>query len=89
MSETIGELIDKLCITELKLWHVQEQVYRYQRMSLEEYALVSAAETKRTWDRLAQLNLDRSRLITETDVAINEAIRTGQARVDPRVKLTE
>lgn len=89
MSETIGETIDKLIITELKLYHVQDKVYRFQRMSPDDYAKVPSSESKTVWDQLAQLNLDRNRLIREIDVAVNEAILTGSARVDARIKLTE
>ena len=28
MAETIGSLIDKICIAELKIYHIQEQVER-------------------------------------------------------------
>ncbi len=28
MAETIGSLIDKICIAELKLYHIQEQIDR-------------------------------------------------------------
>jgi hypothetical protein len=88
VSETFGELVDKLITTDMKLWETQEQVYRFQKMTPEEYAAVPVAETKRAWDRLAQLNLDRNRLMTEIDTALNAAVRTGSARVDARIKLT-
>lgn len=88
MAETLGSLVDKLCVTNLKLWHVQEDVYRYQKMSREEYEQVPAAESKQAWDRLAQLNLDRNALMTEIDECFAEAVRTGKARVDARVKIT-
>lgn len=88
MSETLGSLVDKLTVANLKLWHVQEDVYRYQKMSLEDYAKVPPEETKRAWDRLAQLNLDRNSLMSEIDQCFAEGIRTGKPRVDQRVKLT-
>lgn len=88
MAETLGSLTDKLSIVNIKLFMVQNDVYRFQRMSSEEYAALPTDESKRTWDRLAQLNLDRNTLMSELDGLLNEAVRTGSARVDARIKLT-
>ncbi len=88
MSETLGSLVDKLIIDNLKLWHAQEDVYRYQRMTLEEYEQVPAAETHKAWQRLAALNLSRNGHMVELDELLAEAVHTGTARVDARVKIT-
>lgn len=89
MPDSLGSLVDQLSIVNLKLWHVQDEVYRYDRMSREEYAELPAGQTQRAFKRLAALNLDRNRLMREIDECLYEAVRTGQARVDARVKITE
>jgi hypothetical protein len=88
VAETLGGLVDQLSIVNIKLFMVQEKVYRFQKMGREEYAEVPPDEAKEVWDRLAQLNLDRNRLMREIDLCFAEGVRTGQPRVDARVKLT-
>ena len=89
MSDSLGTLVDALITTATKLWHVQDEVYAYDRMSPEEYAQLPPGQTQRTFKRLAQLNVARNELMTTIDTCLADAVRTGQARVDARVKLTE
>jgi len=88
VSETVGDLIDKLTIANIKIWHAQEQVYEYERMTAEEYAQVPAAVAHKAWKRIASLNLTRTELIGEIDSKLGEAIRNGKAPETPRVKIT-
>jgi hypothetical protein len=88
VADSLGTLTDALITTAMKLWHVQDEVYAYDRMSAEEYAALPAGQTQRTFKRLSSLNLDRARLMRELDECLDQAVRTGQARVDARVKLT-
>lgn len=88
MPETFGTLIDAQITATIKLWFTQDEVYRYQRMTPEEFAAVPHGEIKKMLDRLAQLNLARNRGMTEIEEALSGAVRTGSARVDARIKLT-
>ncbi len=56
MAETIGSLVDKLSIVELKIYHMREQTER---------ADADAAHRARCADRLAVLELQRDDLAVE------------------------
>jgi hypothetical protein len=56
MAETIGSLIDKICIAELKIYHTQEQVDRKD---------VTPDHVKMCEDRLVILRRQRDDLVTE------------------------
>jgi hypothetical protein len=58
MAETIGSLIDKICIAELKLFHIQEQMDRHDLA--EELRQLSR-------DRLSVMKQQRDDLVTELD----------------------
>lgn len=80
MADTLGGLVDKLSITNLKLWFIQDKVH-------------GAAKSGQGLDadtvaKLHALNLQRNGLMTEIDACMSEAIRTGEVEVDPRVKIT-
>lgn len=79
MSPGLGELVDRLCITNLKLWHVQEKV-------------MYAARTDQGLDpvttkQLNELNLQRNKLMTALEECLAEAVKTGETPVDGRVKI--
>jgi hypothetical protein len=73
MADSLGDLVDRLSIVNIKLFMVQERVN------------VAAREGQgldaETVHRLSTLNLERNRLMTAIDIA-------GGTRVDARVKLT-
>lgn len=73
MAETVGSLVDKLSITELKIYHMQEQAERTD---------VSAEFVARCHDRLAVLRLQRDDLAEELTTLI-AAVAAG--RVVPKV----
>ena len=58
MAETIGSLIDKICIAELKIFHTQEQVERPE---------VDEAHRQMCRDRLGILQRQRDDLAAELD----------------------
>lgn len=89
MSETLGDLIDKLSIANLKIWHLQEKVYRFSGMTSEEYAAVPSDEAHAVWKKLAKTNLVRTDLISQIDGVFAEALRTGEAPQDAKVKITD
>jgi hypothetical protein len=67
MAETMGSLIDKICIAELKMYHIREQVNR-----------PDAAEGHRTMcrTRLAVMERQRNDLVAE----LNELTRAWSRR---------
>lgn len=77
---TLGSLVDHLIVVSMKLWAVQDKVNL-------------AARTDRGIDpvttrQLFDLNLDRNQTMTEIDQLLAESVKTGTAKVDPRIKLT-
>lgn len=79
MSHTLGELVDKLMTVSMKLWHVQDEVHH-----AAEAGEGLDAETVR---RLSSLNLERNRLMTAIDECLSQAVSSGTARVDDRIKI--
>jgi hypothetical protein len=77
---SLGDLVDRLSIVNLKLWFVQDEVHSAARQSHD-----LPAETVK---KLMSLNLERNRLMTEIDVCLDQSIARGGARIDSRVKLT-
>ena len=76
---SLGTLVDRLTILNLKLWFVQNKVNQAAR----ENRGVDAETT----GQLVALNLERNRVMTEIDQALDAAARSGKAIVDARVKL--
>lgn len=79
MPDTLGNLVDKLSIVNLKLWAVQDTVHKA--------AGTGKGVDADTVQKLVSLNLERNRLIREVDEALNSAAQAGKAPVDARVKI--
>lgn len=79
MSDTLGSLIDKLSIVNVKLFMVQEVVHNA--------AASGEGLDSDTVKKLHVLNSQRNRLITEIDLTFAGAVESGRAEVDHRVKL--
>ncbi len=78
MAETLGSLIDKLTIKNLRLWHL-EDIRR--DMSLPDSQRLKAA------DKVSLVNQQRNDLIDEIDQFLADAI-VGKVKVtDPKVKI--
>lgn len=79
MADTLGSLVDKLTVTNLKLWHVQDQVHRAARdgegLPLE---IVK---------KLDYLNTQRNELMAEIDLLLFQAVEQGKVKVNPQVKV--
>lgn len=80
VSHSLGDLVDRLSITNAKLFAVQDLIHQ-------------AAKTKRGLDadttaKLVSLNLERNRLMSDIDRCLNEAVKSGGALIDARVKIT-
>ena len=79
MAETLGSLVDKLSIANLKIFHLQDKLYEAARNGLGLDAETTA--------KLASVNLERSKLATEIDVLFERSIRVGRADVNLNVKV--
>lgn len=80
MSDTLGNLIDKLTTVDLKMWNNQELLYEIRRMNFEEYKdkyFSSEEGAKNLWETLKKacdLNVQRNQLINEIDEKLIEII---------------
>lgn len=79
MAETLGSLVDKLSIINIKLWFTQDVVHK----AGEAREGVPADVVM----RLHQLNLQRNALMSEIDNTLAEAVQSGEVQVDPRYKI--
>jgi len=79
VSDTLGSLVDKLSVTNLKLWFVQDEVHRASR----ENVGLSPDLVK----KLDTLNTQRNQLMAEIDVILSKAVATGAAEVNPQIKV--
>lgn len=76
--ETIGSLVDKLAIENIRLWHLED---RRRDRSLPDSERLKAADT------VAVVNSKRNALIDEIDQLIHSAIVGGAAPQSPKAKL--
>jgi len=79
VSETIGSLVDKISITNVKLFMIQDMVHRA--------AAEGEALDAPTVARLHALNQQRNKLLTELDQLFADSLKEGEAEVDPRPKI--
>ena len=79
MSETLGSLVDKLSIVNIKLFMVQEKVFTAERDK-------SGLDAE-TVQKLSALNRQRNLLATEIDELLHQAVVDGKAVVDYRPKV--
>lgn len=80
-GDSLGSLVDRLITLSMKLWHVQDKVFKAAR----EGTGLDAETTA----QLASLNLDRNKTMSAIDACLNDAVSSGKATVDHRVKITE
>lgn len=80
MSDTLGNLVDKLTTVDLKMWNNQELLYEIRRMSFDEYKskyFDTENGAQLLWDSLKKacdLNVQRNQLINEIDAKIIEIV---------------
>ena len=79
MAETIGGLVDRLSICNCKLYAVQDVVHKA--------AAAGEGLDADTVAKLHSLNLTRNRLMSEIDKTLADAVQSGKAEVDPRIKI--
>ncbi len=78
MAETLGSLIDKLTIKNIRLWHLED--IRRDR-SLPDSERLAAA------DNVSMVNQQRNDLIDEIDQFLCDAIAGNVSVTDPKVKI--
>ena len=79
MAETLGTLVDKLTVTNLKLWFVQDRVHQAARDS--------EGLDLETVKKLDRLNMQRNQLMAEIDMVLSKAVETGTAEVNHQDKV--
>lgn len=79
MAETLGGLVDRLTICNLKLWAVQDVVHKA--------AAAGKGLDPDTVQKLTALNLERNVLMRQIDETLDTACRTGKALIDLRPKI--
>ena len=79
MADTLGSLVDKLSVTNLKLWFVQDQVHQAARDK--ESLPVEVVQ------KLDRLNTQRNQLMAEIDMVLSKAVETGTAQVNHQDKV--
>ena len=76
--ETLGSLVDKLSIANIRLWHL-EDIRR--NLSLSDKERLEAA------DKVSVVNSERNSLIDEIDEYLENAIKGDKRLTSPKVKL--
>lgn len=81
MSETIGGLVDKLQIVNLKMWNNQEFLYEIRRMTFDEYKekyFKDEEGAEKMWGFLKKacdLNVQRNQLVDEIDARVIDLVK--------------
>lgn len=79
MNHTLGDLVDRLSICNIKLWFTQDEVFKAAKNGTS-----LPAENAR---RMISLNAERNKLITAIDEALDNAAREGRAEITDRPKI--
>ena len=83
MSDTLGNLVDKLCTVDLKMWNNQEHLYEIRRMTFDEFKdkyWKTEDGAENLWKYLKKacdLNVQRNQLINEIDQKVIQIIEDG------------
>lgn len=75
--DTLGNLVDKLCTVDLKMWNNQEALYAIRRMTPEEFTAKFGADMAGLHaiiKRCCDLNVQRSMLMDEIDRFLKKAV---------------
>lgn len=64
---SLGGLVDRLVIVNLKIWHLQDWVHNVNNMSQDEFFQTGAKEKI---ELLARLNKERNKIMGEIDVLV-------------------
>lgn len=80
--QTLGGLIDSLCTVDLKMWNMQENLYKIRHMSFQEFRdyfsnVNSQLEIYNTFKNACDLNFQRSQIVDEIDNLIIRIVEDG------------
>lgn len=81
--DTLGGLVDKISIVNLKMWNNQEILYDIRRMSFEEFKERFIKDDDKVLElfeslkKSCDLNVQRNALIDEFDIKLIEIIKSG------------
>jgi len=84
MSDTLGGLVDKLQIVNLKMWNNQELLYELRRMSFDEFKekyFKTEDGAEKLWaclKKACDLNIQRNELIDDIDVKFVQGLELTQ-----------
>ena len=87
MADSLGSLIDKLSIVQIKLFNTQQHIIDWNKLTREEFEAIGYEKLRKVCLDLNSLNMERSGLIREIDQTLDAAVRSGKVKVDERVKL--
>jgi len=79
MADTVGSLIDKVTVVNLKMWHNQEILYEIRRMDEEEFVEKYGNDLKqvhRTIKICCDMNVLRNQLIDEINSRLAKLVET-------------
>jgi hypothetical protein len=87
MAETVGMLIDRLSITNLKMWYIQDILYEIRRMTFEQFKEKYGSDDgmKKLYDIFkdaCELNYQRNVLVSQVDSLLVRMIIEGAAGKD-------
>lgn len=87
MPESLGNLVDRLSITNHKIFVVQDWVHDAAEMDPEVFSSQTHEEIQGQLKKLKALNLERNRLMTQVDQCLADSVASGKAVVDSRIKI--
>ena len=78
--DTLGALVDKLSVVNLKMWSKQENLYEIQRMNIDQFKEKyfnekGIEELFKTLHAAADLNIQRNNLVDEIDEKIVSLVK--------------
>jgi hypothetical protein len=81
--DTLGSLVDKLSVVNLKMWNAQEGLYEIRRMSLEQFKEKyfndkGIEDLFNSLNKAADLNVQRNVLIDSIDELVVEMIKSKE-----------
>lgn len=83
--DTLGNLIDKLCTVNLKLWHCQEEIYVIRKMTVKEFEKKYAKDLKglhSLLNKATNLNVQRAQLMDEIDTFFAGALMKKDVKAE-------
>ena len=85
---TLGALIDRLTIVNMKIWHLQDWVHRASRQSSRQFEEQNdLAGVQKKLATIGDLNKERNRVMDEIDELFSQSVSSGQVPREDRTKM--